>query len=67
MNKFELSPKQEIEYKKWKDSLPKVENFAAIGGGYWFKFTPTGLGTVLEVGRTDVPHLDINLTEWDIW
>lgn len=66
---FELTPKQVKKYNKWKKGLPKIEegHFGAAGGGYWFKFIPTGIGDVVLAGRDDVPQLDINLTDYDNW
>jgi hypothetical protein len=63
---FEISAQQLEKYYRWKDTLPKVPegHFGAAGGGYWFKFIPTGLGTILIAGREDVPELDIDLTDY---
>ena len=65
--KFELSEKQLKQYNKWKKKLPKVDEgkFGAAGGGYWYKFIPTGIGMVVMAGRDDVPDMDINLTDYD--
>ena len=67
MYKFELSKNQIEKYESWDKSLPKLEpgHFGASGGGYWFRFTPTGIGDVVVVGRDDVPELDCDLTDWD--
>lgn len=64
---FELSPTQVKKYNRWKKKLPKISDdyFGLIGGGYWFKFTPTGIGMVIVAGRYDVPHLNIELTEYE--
>ena len=65
--KFELSTQQLAKYYQWKDELPKLSegHFGAAGGGYWFKFIPTGLGTIVIAGREDVPEMDIDLTEYE--
>ena len=65
--KFELSTEQLAKYYQWKDKLPKLPegHFGAAGGGYWFKFIPTGIGMLVLAGRYDVPHLDIELTEYE--
>ena len=65
--RFELSEKQEKQYEKWKKKLPKISegHFGMAGGGYWFKFIPTGIGTVVIAGRDDCPDHDINLTDYD--
>lgn len=65
--KFELSGKELEEFYKWKESLPKLpDNYTgAAGGNYSFKFTPTGLGTIIEVSRADGHSKDI--TDTDSW
>lgn len=67
--KFELSLTEAEEYQKWRDSLPVLEKgyFGTIGGGYWFTFTPTGIGVVVVVGRSDVPKYDKDITDYDSW
>ena len=67
--KFELTEDQEVRYRVWKNSLPIIPegHFGAAGGGYWFKFIPTGIGDIVLAGRDDVPELDINLTDYDNW
>lgn len=64
---FELTEEQQKKYEEWKESLPEINDghFGAAGGGYWFKFIPTGLGVLVFVGRYDVPEMDINLTEYE--
>jgi len=64
---FELSESQLERYDRWKESLPKLDSghFGAAGGGYWFKFIPTGIGTIVKVGRDDCPENDLDLTDWD--
>ena len=66
---FELTEEQEVRYRVWKNSLPIIPEgyFGAAGGGYWFKFIPTGIGMVVLAGRDDVPNLDINLTDYENW
>lgn len=66
-HKFELTDKQESKYKEWLKTLPiKPEGyFGAAGGGYWFKFIPTGIGVIVIAGRDDVPEMDIDLTEYE--
>lgn len=65
--KFELNDKQVKQYNKWKKKLPKLDegHFGAAGGGYWFKFIPTGIGMVILAGRDDIPEHDINLTDYE--
>jgi hypothetical protein len=38
----------------------------AIGGGYTFEFTPTGLGVIFVVKNT-IKNKKINLTDFDSW
>jgi hypothetical protein len=40
--------------------------YGAIGGGYTYMFTPTGLGVVTIV-RNGVTKEEINLTDYDTW
>lgn len=67
--KFELNKVEEERWEKWKKTLPLISDktFGFVGGGYWFKFIPTGIGTLVYAGRLDVPHLDIDLTDYDLW
>lgn len=67
--KFELTEAQEKRWEEWKGSLPELPKgyFGAAGGGYWFKFIPTGLGTIIEAGRDDDPKHDISLTDFLNW
>ncbi len=67
--KFELDEVEIKKYEKWRKGLPKIpsNHFGAVGGGYWFKFIPTGLGVIVKAGRDDVPELDINLTNFKNW
>ena len=67
--KFELSDSEINKYEEWLKTLPKIDSgrFGAAGGGYYFKFMPTGLGTIVIAGRYDVPEMDINLTDFNNW
>lgn len=67
--KFELDETEKNHYEEWRKTLPKIppNYFGSAGGGYWFKFTPTGLGTIVTAGRDDVPEMDIDLTNFDSW
>ncbi len=66
---FDLSPSEEEKYNKWLNKLPQISagHFGAAGGGHWFKFIPTGIGCIIIVGRSDVPELDENITDYDSW
>lgn len=65
--KFELSKKQVKKYYKWRKKLPKLDegHFGAAGGGYWFKFVPTGVGVLVNAGRDDKKKHVIDLTDWE--
>ena len=60
--KFELSKEQYEKYIEWRKSLPKVD-YGAIGGGFHFVFTPTGIGCIVLV-KSDCGS-QIDLTEDD--
>jgi hypothetical protein len=66
---FELTENETKKYNVWLTTLPKISDgfFGAAGGGYWFKFIPTGIGMITLAGRDDVPELDIDLTDYDNW
>lgn len=63
--KFKLTKEQEIKYDAWLKRIPKLPSgqFGSTGGGYWFKFIPNGLGTIVTAGRDD--GYEINLTEYE--
>lgn len=61
---YNLSEIDELKYKKWRNKLPK-KDYGAIGGGTWFMFCPTGIGTIIKVRRDDGKELD--LTDVDNW
>jgi len=67
--RFELSDAEANKYEEWLKTLPKIESghFGAAGGGYYFKFIPTGIGTIAVAGRADVPEMEINLTDFNDW
>jgi hypothetical protein len=62
---FEITKEQEQEIEIWKKSLPFLDQSeaGAAGGMYSYIFTPTGLGTIVEIRRIDGEKLD--LTDWD--
>lgn len=62
--KFELNEDQIEKYQNWRKKLKKID-YGAIGGGYTFMFTPTGLGDIVKVRRNDCKEID--LTEIDKW
>jgi hypothetical protein len=64
---FTLTKEQEEKYEAWKKTLPKLSqgHFGAVGGGYSFEFTPTGIGTIVVAKRADDPKHEIDLTEYE--
>ena len=66
--KFELSDSEAKKYEQWLKTLPKIDSgrFGAAGGGYYFKFIPTGIGTIVMAGRADIAE-EVNLTDFDNW
>lgn len=72
---FQLDADQMKQFVTWRDEQDKVvaqkqgrdeAYYGAIGGGYTFCFTPTGLGVALTVVN-NVTKEEINLTEYDKW
>ena len=65
---FKLSKEQVKKFEKWKKTLPKIKDgdFGAAGGAYWIKFTPTGIGMIVEAGRYDLLET-IELTDYENW
>jgi len=65
MKNFELTDEQMEKWEEWKETLPKLDegHFGAVGGGYSFEFTPTGIGTLVKAKRADGHEID--LTEWE--
>ena len=61
---FQLDEDEIKRYNAWSKKLKKLKP-ATIGGGETFMFTPTGLGTVVEVERADGEK--INLTDFSKW
>ena len=60
---FELNENEMVSYEKWKKKLPKKY----INKEHTFSFTPTGIGTAIEVEVTDVPETRENITDFDNW
>jgi len=71
MRTFELTDVQEAAFqefckRKTKERAKKKKRDAAIGGAYTFCFTPTGIGTEIEVVCNDDMER-LNLTEEENW
>ena len=62
---FNLNDKEIKNLKKWEKRLPPPKE--NINYSFWYKFTPTGIGTTITVGRTDIPEYDKNITDYDSW
>jgi hypothetical protein len=59
---FELSELQKKKYLAWKKRKEKKTGevyVGAIGGAYTFCFTPTSIGTIVEVTCTDGAKIDL--------
>lgn len=61
--KFELSPTQIENLKKFKK---KIKRKYGKFGTFEYKFTPIGIGTIIEV-YSKLDNKSINLTEEDNW
>lgn len=48
---FTLSESQTIKFINWRNKIlqKKDKHITAIGGAFTFKFTPTGIGTIVSV------------------
>jgi hypothetical protein len=64
---FELLEKEEKKFNKWAKKLPKVKHKNLGNSNIWLKFTYTGIGIRVDVGRNDVPNLDKDITDYDSW
>ena len=60
---FELNDNEMVSYEKWRKKLPKKY----INKEHTFSFTPTGIGTAIEVEVTDVPETRKNITDFSNW
>jgi len=63
MISFELTEEQEKALTEWKAT--QEFSSATIGGAYTYKFTPTGLGTIVVVKCVNGNKID--LTDYDNW
>ena len=64
--KFKLSPLEIEKLDSWKQSLPELQ--ADVFGKdfqFEYRFTPTGVGTIIKVRRFDGEEID--LTDYDSW
>lgn len=69
MINFTLTDDEELKLAEWLDSLqPEIsgKSYGAAGGGLTYKFTPTGLGLVIEVTEYHTQKT-INLTDYSDW
>lgn len=61
---FYLTPEQVKKFEGWRKKLPKTEGSRT----YSFTFTNTGIGTHVEVGRSDDDKTKkLDLTEYEHW
>ncbi|CAB4219010.1 hypothetical protein UFOVP1604_93 [uncultured Caudovirales phage] len=67
MYKFELVDSEIKKFEKWKKKQKKKDPFMPTAGERWtFMFTPTGIGTVVEVKDNNTDEI-LDLTDWDLW
>lgn len=66
MRTFEITDEEEEKFKKWRDEIHKTDpDTTAIGGGFEFCFTPTGLGPIIVVKH--ISGKEIELAGSDNW
>jgi hypothetical protein len=65
MRTFELSDAEEAKFEEWRLEKKKTKKLTTTGGSYTFQFTPTSIGTVIEVLCSDGTKLD--LTDYNQW
>ena len=63
MISFELTEEQEVKLAEWKAKQEYAS--VTIGGAFTYKFTPTGIGTMLIVKCVNGNSID--LTDYDNW
>ena len=63
MFNFSLDEEQTKKFLEWRKTLPKRDS-GAIGGAYTFSFTPTGLGTIVEVSYFKNHKIDLTDDNW---
>ena len=62
---FEISESQIDKFEKWKKKMMKLNPSMPTAGERWtFCFTPTGLGTIVNV-VDEVTNEKLDLTEWE--
>ena len=61
--KFELTPIQVAKLKEWQKEIKAKHG---LYGQYKFSFTPTGIGTVVEV-HSELAEITLELTEVEKW
>lgn len=67
MKRFELDKEQEAQFEAWRKSQMKKDPRIAMAGERWtFMFTPTGLGTVVNVKDNSLGD-ELDLTDWENW
>ena len=67
MYKFELDKEEIKKFETWSNKQKKRDSsIPTLGERFTFLFTPTGLGTVVEV-RDNKLKETINLTDYESW
>ena len=65
--KFELDETETQKFEDWKKKQKEKDPHIPTAGERWtFMFTPTGLGTVVEV-KDNLLKEKIDLTDWENW
>jgi hypothetical protein len=63
MIQFKLSPKEEKDIEEWKEAIKTVYGSY---GTFTYKFTPTGIGTVIVV-YSELADIEKDFTDLDSW
>ena len=67
MYKFELDEEEIKKFESWKKKQKEKDPSMPTAGERWtFMFTPTGLGTMVQV-RDEATDEIIDLTDWENW
>jgi hypothetical protein len=65
MYKFELDELEIEKFQSWKkNQKEKNPAFPTAGERWTFMFTPTGLGTIIQVKDNETDEI-LDLTDWD--
>lgn len=65
--KFELSKEQEEKFEEWQEGRDPYRYAGASGGRWSFTFTPTSIGTIVEVRDGLLDKAKLDLTDYESW